>query len=144
MSGTNPNVLIVDDNPGDILLIKEALAGDAIQPIWHEARNAEDALAFFERLEKTGLPWRPAVVLLDMNMPIFRGIHVLDFIKSSVIWRGIPVVMWTSSDQANDKESCRIFGADDYFTKPIDLDRYRQTLLTIFRTYLTASRVEAT
>ncbi len=144
MTGVNHNVLIVDDNPGDILLIKEALAGSDITPIWHDARNAEDAITFFERLEKSGLPWRPAVVLLDMTMPIFRGIHVLDFIKSSVIWRDVPVVMWTSSELTNDKETCRIFGADDYFTKPIDLDRYRQTLLMIFRKYMSPPRMEAT
>ncbi len=144
MAGAHPNVLIVDDNPGDILLIKEAFVGSAITPIWHEARNAEDAVTFFERLEKAGVPWKPAVVLLDMSMPIFRGIHVLDFIKSAVTWREVPVVIWTSSDVANDKESCRIFGADGYFTKPIDLDRYRETLHTIFRKYLRDARMEAT
>jgi CheY-like chemotaxis protein len=79
-----------------------------------------------------------------MTMPIFRGIHVLDFIKSAVIWRDVPVVMWTSSELTNDKETCRIFGADDYFTKPIDLDRYRQTLLTIFRKYVSPPRTEGT
>lgn len=131
------DILLVEDNPGDIRLTQEVLKAGRIHNHLHIIEDGETAIAF---LHHTG-PYLnapdPDLVLLDLNLPRRSGLDVLEAIKSHVTLRHIPVVIFTSSQAEDDVMSAYNLYANCYITKPIDLDQFIKSIQSIEDFWLT-------
>jgi CheY-like chemotaxis protein len=119
---TNKPILLVDDNPMDVDLTLRAFKQRKFAYRIEVARDGEEALAWIPRWV-AGEP-KPAVILLDINMPKIRGLEVLRVLKSHPALRTIPVVMLTTSAVGDDIEAAYANGANSYVVKPVDYDSF--------------------
>ena len=122
---TDPiEILLVEDNPGDVELTREALHDGKIHMNLSVVNDGVEALAFLKR-EGTfaGAP-RPDLILLDLNLPRKDGRAVLGEIKQDPSLRHIPVVILTSSQAEQDIVRAYDLHANCYVTKPVDLDQF--------------------
>jgi len=113
------NILLVEDNEGDILLTTEALAEFKIVNEITVKRDGREAIAYFENL--TGGEQLPGIVLLDINLPKMNGQEVLLFIKNHEKFKHIPVIMLTTSSAEKDIFASYKNHVNCYITKPIDV-----------------------
>ena len=114
-------LLLVEDNPADVILTRENLVGSKILHNLHVAIDGIDALAFLRKEGKhEGAP-RPDLVLLDLNLPGKDGRSVLAEMKDDEMLRRIPVVVLTSSEAESDVVGSYDLQAAAYVTKPVDL-----------------------
>ena len=117
-------ILLVEDNPGDVDLAREALETGKVRNTLHVVGDGEAAMAFLRREGPyTGLP-RPDLVLLDLNLPKKDGREVLAEIKADEALRRIPVVVLTTSKAEEDILKTYNLHANCYITKPIDLHQF--------------------
>jgi CheY-like chemotaxis protein len=124
-------VLLVEDNPGDVRLTREALREGKIRNNLHVARDGVEALAFLRRQgEHAGAP-RPDLILLDLNLPRKDGREVLTEIKDDATLRQIPVVVLTSSQAEEDIIRAYDLHANCYISKPVDLDQFINVVRSI-------------
>ena len=134
-------VLIVEDNLGDIELAKAALCETSLSIELHVARNGEEAMRFMRREgDYAGSP-TPDLVLLDLNMPKMGGLEVLEHMKSDEDLRLIPVVVFTTSSAREDVEGAYDRYANCYITKPADLDDLVKVVNAIEAFWLTVVRL---
>lgn len=117
-------VLLVEDNPGDVRLTREALKEGKVFNNLSVAKDGEEALAFLRREGEFADAPRPDVILLDLNLPRKDGREVLEAIKSDPSLRTIPVVILTSSEAERDIARAYELNANCYITKPVDLDQF--------------------
>ncbi len=117
-------ILLVEDNPGDIRLIKEALKQGKVRNSIQTVGDGEEALAFLRRKGLYIEARRPDLVLLDLNLPKKDGREVLEEIKTDPDLRRIPVIILTSSKAEDDIIKSYDRYANCYITKPIQLDEY--------------------
>ena len=123
-SGIPKAILLVEDNPGDIRLIREALR-DTVRPITLEVvRDGAEALAFLRRQGPYPNAPRPHLILLDLNLPKKDGREVLACIKGDPALRRIPVVVLTTSEAPQDILKSYDLHANCYVTKPMDLQQF--------------------
>jgi CheY-like chemotaxis protein len=125
-------ILVVDDDAGDVLLVREAFAGKRIPHQLHTAVDGVDALEF---LREPGRP-RPDLVVLDLNMPRMNGREFLAEVKADPLLRSIPIVVLSTSVTDEDVVSSYELRANAYLTKPVDLDEFTATVHTINDFYL--------
>ena len=124
-------VLLVEDNEGDVRLIKEAFNESKIDKRFSVARDGEDALNFlYKRGQYTGST-RPDIILLDINLPRKNGFEVLEQIKKDPELRRIPVIMLSSSSSEDHVFKSYDLNANCYLTKPVDFDEYTQVVRII-------------
>ncbi len=118
------DVLLVEDDPGDVLLTQETLLGSKIRTNLHVVSDGVEALAFLRR-EGTyqGVP-RPDLILLDLNMPRKDGREVLADIKQDPDLKTIPVAVLTTSSQDEDILKSYELHANCYITKPVGLEQF--------------------
>ncbi|CAA7614650.1 response regulator [Magnetospirillum sp. UT-4] len=125
-TGKTPSfhILIIDDDPGDVGLIKAAIAEGRFACGTDVAHDGVAALAMLR--ERVGTPGHglPDLVLLDINMPRMRGPDVLKALKADEVLATIPVVMLTTSRNDKDIQASYDFGAAGYVTKPVDLESF--------------------
>ncbi len=114
-------ILLVEDNPTDVFVIREVLKECGLECELHVAADGETAVEFLRRLEADAAAPCPAVVLLDLNLPKLSGLEVLRLVRNGQRCSGIPVVIVTSSDSATDLAAIQEAGATSYFRKPFDL-----------------------
>jgi chemotaxis family two-component system response regulator Rcp1 len=129
-------VLLVEDNPGDVDLVLEVLAGSSVPHRVSVARDGEDALA---RLHKEGDyagVHSPDLILLDLNLPKKNGRDVLADVKEDPALRHIPVVILTSSDLERDLLETYRMHANCFVTKPTELEDYWSAVREIERFWL--------
>jgi chemotaxis family two-component system response regulator Rcp1 len=119
-----PEILIVDDNPADLVLVRESLAETIHQSRVHSVPDATTALAYLRREGKYSMTVRPDLVILDLNMPQLDGHRVLTTIRANSGLRQIPVVIFSSSGSNNDIARSYSLGANCYVSKPGDLKRF--------------------
>ncbi len=117
------DILLVEDNPGDVRLFREALDPTRATCLT-VAQDGEEAMAMLERREIHAAATRPDIVVLDLNLPKKGGVDVLAAIKSNPKLNSIPVVMLTSSDARVDISATYALGANCYVRKPNDLDEF--------------------
>ncbi|MGW6026787.1 response regulator [Streptomyces sp. NPDC055099] len=118
------DVLLVEDDPGDELMTREAFEDNKIRNNLHVVRDGEAALDFlYQRGEHTSAP-RPDLILLDLNLPKYDGRQVLEKIKSDPDLQDIPVVVLTTSAAEEDILRSYKLHANAYVTKPVDLDQF--------------------
>ena len=117
-------VLLVEDDPGDVLLTREAFEDHKLQNNLHVVNNGVDAMTFLRKEgEHAGAP-TPDLVLLDLNLPRMDGREVLAAIKGDEELRRIPVVVLTTSEAEEDVLRSYHLYANAYVTKPVDFDRF--------------------
>ncbi|MER5381955.1 response regulator [Streptomyces sp. NPDC002688] len=123
-AGTPIDVLLVEDDPGDELMTREAFEDNKIGNTLHVVRDGEEALDFlYRRGAHTGAP-QPDLILLDLNLPKYDGRQVLEKIKSDPALSHIPVVVLTTSAAEEDILRSYKLHANAYVTKPVDLDQF--------------------
>jgi CheY-like chemotaxis protein len=117
-------VLLVEDDPGDVLMTREALDEGKVANNLHVVDNGVDALAFLRNEgQYVGTP-RPDLVLLDLNLPRMDGREVLTAIKNDDDLRRIPVVVLTTSEAEEDIMKSYDLHANAYVTKPVDFSQF--------------------
>jgi two-component system response regulator len=121
-SGRVLSVLLVDDDEGDLLMIREALDSGTREHDIHIAHDGEEALEFLRRKGRFADAPRPDLVLLDLNMPRMDGRQVLTLVKADEDLRRIPVVVLTTSRAPADINDSYGLHANAYVTKPMSLD----------------------
>jgi chemotaxis family two-component system response regulator Rcp1 len=130
-------ILLVEDNPGDADLAREALENSKIYNLLHVVVDGEEAMAFLRRKGKYAKAPRPDLVLLDLNLPRKDGREVLAEIKSDPDLKRIPVVILTSSRDEDDILKSYNLHANCYITKPLDLHQFIKVVKSIEDFWLT-------
>lgn len=118
------NILLVEDNPGDIRLTQEALKESEIKSNLHVVKDGVEALEFLRRKGKYSGISVPDLILLDLNLPKKDGREVLAEIKHEDTLKMIPVVILTTSDAEQDILKSYKLHANCFITKPVDLDQF--------------------
>ncbi|MFZ0488963.1 MAG: response regulator [Salegentibacter sp.] len=128
----NPvNILLVEDNEGDILLTVEALQDGKIANEIHVARDGREAINFLRRKGKFQYSQRPDLILLDINLPKLNGHELLDKIKQDEELKAIPVIILSTSSLEDEILRCYNSYANCYITKPVDINNFDQVLRRI-------------
>jgi CheY-like chemotaxis protein len=135
-------ILIVDDNPGDVRLTLEALKDGKVQNRLHTAHDGVEAIAFLRRKGRYIDAPRPDLILLDLNMPRMNGRQVLAEIKEDSALKHIPVVILTGSREVEDIAKTNNMQADRYVTKPIDFEQFIKTVKSIIDFWLTTVKIQ--
>jgi CheY-like chemotaxis protein len=118
------DVLLVEDDPGDALMIREAFEAHSITHRLHHVVDGVEALAFLRQEDGYAGSPRPDLVLLDLNLPRMDGREVLKAVKSDPVLRAIRIVVLTTSEADEDILRSYDLHANAYVTKPVDLDRF--------------------
>ena len=118
------DVLLVEDDPGDVLMTREAFEHHKLRNNLHVVADGVEALQFLRREGEHADAPRPGLVLLDLNLPRMDGREVLAEIKSDESLRSIPVVVLTTSEAEEDILRSYSLHANAYVTKPVDFDRF--------------------
>jgi CheY-like chemotaxis protein len=134
-------ILLIEDNPGDVRLTQEAFKDARIDSRLRVAQNGEDAIAYLRREGKFQEAARPDIILLDLNLPRLSGREVLAIIKSDDQFKHIPVVVLTTSENEDDILSSYQLHANCYITKPVDLNRFIAIINTINEFWFTVVRL---
>ena len=145
MPGRAPaDVLLVEDDPADVLMTREAFEHHQVRSPLHVVGDGEQALEFLRRSgEFAGAP-RPGLILLDLNLPRRNGLEVLAEVKADQDLAPIPVVMLTTSSAQEDILRSYALHASAYITKPVDYDRFIDVIGQIDGFYLTLARLPGT
>ena len=118
------DVLLVEDDPGDVLMTREAFEHNKVRNRLSVVADGVSALEFLRKEgEHAGAP-TPDLVLLDLNLPRMDGREVLEAMKSDPHMRSIPVVVLTTSEAEEDVIRSYSLHANAYVTKPVDFDRF--------------------
>ncbi|TDE18905.1 response regulator [Actinomadura sp. 6K520] len=117
-------VLLVEDDPGDVLLTVEAFEHNKVNNSLHVVNDGEQAMAFLRREGEYPDAPRPDLILLDLNLPRRDGREVLEEIKRDESLRRIPVVVLTTSEADEDILRSYNLHANAYVTKPVDFDQF--------------------
>ena len=135
--GKPVEILLVEDNPGDVDLAKAALEDSKMRNTLHVVNDGEEAMAFLRRRGKHKDAPRPDLVLLDLNLPKKDGREVLNEIKSDPDLMRIPVVILTISKDEEDILKSYNLHANCFITKPIDLSQFVKVVKAIEDFWLT-------
>lgn len=133
------NVLVVEDNPGDVRLIREALRGLDPPIDISVATDGEQAIWFLRKTPPYEQAPKPGLIFLDFNLPKADSRSVLRTIKQDQQLRLIPVAILTSSDSEKDVRDAYLLHANCYLRKPVELDAFLHTIRTAARFWLTVA-----
>ena len=135
--GRPVEILLVEDNPGDERLTREALKEGKVYNNFHWVKDGVEALDFLRRKGKYADVPRPDIVLLDLNLPKKDGREVLFEVKNDDQLKRIPVVILTTSKAEEDVLKTYNLHANCYVTKPVDLEQFIRVVKTIDQFWLT-------
>jgi CheY-like chemotaxis protein len=145
MTGQRPEVpieiLLVEDDPGNVLLTQEALGENKYPVIIHDVPDGVAAMAFLRREPPYSDVLRPDLVLLDLNLPKKDGREVLAEIKADPDLRRIPVVVLTTSGAEGDVLRSYDLHANAYVQKPLDMDEFVNVVQTFDEFFLSVVRL---
>ncbi|HEX5683508.1 MAG TPA: response regulator [Ideonella sp.] len=130
-------ILMVEDNPGDVRLTREALKHHKVSNELHVVEDGVAALDFLHRRPPYEQAPRPDLVLLDLNLPRKDGRQVLASIKSDELLKTIPVVILTTSQAEEDVVRAYKLNANCYVTKPVDFEQFKRIVQGIEQFWLT-------
>jgi len=130
-------ILLVEDNPGDVRLTIEGLNEGKVRNNMHVAKDGVEALAFLRREAQYAAAVRPDLILLDLNLPRKDGREVLADIKADPNLKTIPVVVLTTSRAEQDVLHSYELQANCYITKPVDLEQFIHVVKSIEDFWLT-------
>ena len=133
-------ILLVEDDPGDVLLTTEALGASKLTNNLSIVNTGEEALKFVRREPPYEDAPRPDLILLDLNLPRVDGREVLATIKADDELRRIPIVVLTTSEAEEDILRSYDLHANAYVTKPVDFERFMHVVRTIDEFFVTVVR----
>jgi CheY-like chemotaxis protein len=134
-------VLLVEDDPGDVMMTREAFQDYKLRNQLHVVSDGAEAMAFLRQEgQYAGRP-RPDLVLLDLNLPRMDGRQVLEAIKSDPELASIPVVVLTTSENEDDVLRSYSLHANAYVTKPVDFQRFIEVVRQIDDFFVTVVRL---
>ena len=135
------DILLVEDDPGDQLITREAFENNKIKNNLHVAHDGEDGLDFlYKRGSHANAP-RPDLILLDLNLPKYDGRQLLEQIKSDPDLCHIPVVVLTTSSAEEDILRSYKLHANAYVTKPVDLEQFMSAVRQIDQFFVQVVRL---
>jgi CheY-like chemotaxis protein len=134
-------ILLAEDNPGDVRLTQQALKDSKMRNNLHVVGDGEEAIAFLRRLPPYEDAPRPGLFLLDLNMPKKDGKEVLEDIKDDPVLRTIPTVVLTTSKADQDVLRAYELHANAYITKPVDFEQFMDVVKGIREFWLTIVRL---
>jgi CheY-like chemotaxis protein len=135
------NLLLVEDDPGDVLMTQEALSTAKVLHNLHVVDNGEEAIAFLRREGPHADAPRPDLIFLDLNLPRMDGREVLAIIKGDDSLRRIPVVVLTTSDSRDDVLHSYDLHANAYVTKPVDLASFLAAVRQVDEFFITVAKL---
>ncbi len=142
MSNAEPaRILLVEDNPGDIRLTKEAFKNGRIENDLHVVSDGVDALEFLSQEGEYADAPRPDLILLDLNLPRMNGDEVLEELQDDPSLQRIPVIVLTSSQAEEDVIASYDLNANAYLTKPVDPDAFIETVRTFEKFWFSMVRL---
>jgi len=118
------SVLLVEDDPGDVLIAREALAAGRLSTDLHVVNDGDEALSYLRQLDGYADATRPDLILLDLNLPKKSGHEVLAEVKQDPQLRRIPVVVLTTSQAQEDVAKSYDLHASVHVSKPVDFDQF--------------------
>jgi CheY-like chemotaxis protein len=130
-------ILLVEDNPGDVRLTREALKDAKVANALHVVEDGVAAIEFLSRQGAYAQAPRPSLILLDLNLPRKNGREVLAEVKQNPQWRTIPVVILTTSQEEEDILRAYSLHANCYITKPVDFAQFTKIIRSIEEFWLT-------
>jgi len=119
---SNLPILLVEDNPVDVDLTLRAFSKRNLTNPINVARDGEEAINWIQRWEQGDKI--PVVILLDLKLPKYSGLEVLKEIKSHPVFKTIPIVVLTSSDEETDIETAYKLGANSFIIKPVEFEKF--------------------
>ena len=135
-SATPIEIMLVEDNPGDVRLTTEALRDAKVRNHLTVAPDGVEALAMLRREGRYAAMPRPDLILLDLNLPKKSGREVLEEVKQDDALKDIPVVILTTSQAEQDIVGSYRLHANAYVTKPVDLEQFLKVVQTIEQFWL--------
>ncbi|MER7364510.1 response regulator [Nonomuraea wenchangensis] len=136
-------VLLVEDDQGDILLTREAFDLNKVRNRLHVVNDGEQAVAFLRREGSYADVPCPDLILLDLNLPRMSGLEVLGEIKADPVLATIPVVVLTTSEAEEDILHSYRLHANAYVTKPVDFDQFIRVVRQIDNFFVTVVKLPA-
>jgi two-component system response regulator len=141
-TATRPiEILLVEDDPGDELITREAFEDNKLQNRLHVAHDGEEGLNYLYQRGEFQDARRPDLILLDLNLPKYDGRQLLEKIKSDPDLSRIPVVVLTTSSAEEDIVRSYNLHANAYVTKPVDLDQFINAVRQIDEFFLQVVRL---
>ena len=137
-------ILLVEDDPGDVLMTKEALQESKLLHNLRVLDNGEEAVRYLKREAPYEEAPRPDLVLLDLNLPRLDGREVLSIVKADPSLRQIPFVVLTTSDAEDDVAHSYDLYANAYVTKPVDFEAFTRVVRQIDDFFFTIVRLPQT
>lgn len=137
------DILMVEDNPGDIRLTQEALKENKMNNNLHVVKDGMEAMAFLHHEREYESAPRPDLILLDLNLPRKDGRQVLAEIKGDPALKRIPVVILTTSQAEEDILKSYSLHANCFVTKPVDLDQFMKVVQSIEHFWITIVKLPA-
>ncbi|WP_205697355.1 response regulator [Conexibacter sp. SYSU D00693] len=134
-------VLLVEDDAGDVLLVQEAFEDHKVRNRLHHVSDGEEALRFLRREGDFADAPRPDLVLLDLNLPRKDGREVLREVKGDDELRSIPVVVLTTSEAEEDVLRSYDLHANAYVTKPVDFERFIEIVRKVDEFFVTVVKL---
>jgi CheY-like chemotaxis protein len=135
------DVLLVEDDPGDTLMIKEAFEDNKVQNTLASVQDGVEAMAYLRREGRYADAPRPDLILLDLNLPRKDGREVLAEIKQDPDLGTIPVVVLTTSQAEEDVLRSYKLHANAYVTKPVDFERFIEVVRQIDEFFVTVVKL---
>ena len=120
------NILLIEDDQDDIDLMQDSLRDNEVDFSMEVIKQGDKAIPYLESCKKF-----PDIILLDLNLPKVHGREILGSIKSSHLFKNIPVVILTTSSSRDDLEYCLKAGANTYMTKPSTVEGFNETVTAI-------------
>jgi len=137
------DVLLVEDDPGDVLMTREAFGQHKIRNELHVVTDGEQALQFLRRTGDYADAPRPGLILLDLNLPRRDGLEVLAEVKADPVLKVIPVVILTTSQAQQDVLRSYTLHANAYVSKPVDFERFMDVIRQIDNFFVTVVKLPA-
>ncbi len=134
-------ILLVEDNPGDVLLTREAFREGRLAHRLSVAEDGEEAIRFLRREGRHSEAPRPDLILLDLNLPKKDGRELLAEVKDDPVLRQIPVIVLTTSDAEQDVWRAYKLHANCYLTKPVQMDDFLDKIRSLEEFWLTVVRL---
>lgn len=131
------DILLVEDNPGDIRLTREALKDGKLRNTLNVVMDGEEAIHYLKRRDKFSGATLPDIILLDLNLPKKDGREVLAEIKSDPELQSIPVIILTTSSAQQDINNTYLHHANCYIMKPVDFNQFITVIRSIEDFWLT-------
>jgi len=134
-------ILLVEDNPGDVRLIKEAFRDSPSVGNFQVTVDGEAAIDYLSKVGENGLNARPDMIFLDLNLPKKNGLEVLEEIKSNPVLRSIPIVVLTTSNSEEHIYRSYNLNANCYITKPVDFNEFMNVVKVIETFWFNTARL---